>query len=99
MKKINCKDGLVNRQELDARKLRNILIRNDPAEINEIKKRLDIINEAYEKQFKEKALRNYSFFFLLIRDDPALYSAFKRFGNFQIVWEYIKSQKGKKVRY
>ncbi len=84
MKKLNCKHGLNRYQELEARKLRKILVEEDKEKEYIIKEKL----EALYVQFKQNQCSN---FFRFIKDtDVSLFSALERIGGISKLYYYLE---------
>lgn len=88
MKKFNCKEGLDKRQELEARKLRRILIGEKEDENYELENRVKNIYKSFKK---EEPIEH--FYIYIMKKDIALFSAFERTGKIESLYKFM-SEKG-----
>lgn len=86
MKKLNCKHGLEKKQELEARKIRRVLIGKKEDENDAVKNRIKNLYNAFVFS-NHKTI--YVFYNYMQKNDVVLFSAFERIGGITKLSSYI----------
>ena len=91
MKKINCKNNLFKRQELEARKIRKVLIGAEEDVGNKIENRIKDLYDSFKLGCKNigEQKKIYFFYEFVMRWDIVIYSAFQRIGGFAAFSKYV----------
>lgn len=91
MRKVNCKNNLFPRQELEARKIRRILIGEVEDTDNKVRKRIENLYKDFKFGYIDKIRqKDISLFYgFVMRWDIEVYSAFERVGGVSVFSEYV----------
>lgn len=83
MKKINCKHGLDKKQEIEARRLKNVLLSKSSSEEQKLRIRICNLFREYVKA------RNINLYDYMKVNDIVLYSAVERAGGIKSLYEFM----------
>lgn len=84
MKKINCKHGLDRKQEIEARRFKNVII-------GKTTEREDLLNKRLSRMFEEFIqTKNDSWYNYIKVNDIVIYSAFERAGGLEKLYQFME---------
>lgn len=84
MKKINCKHGLTNKEEIEARRLKKDVLEGDGKIFEE---RFVNLYNTYKKRMDG------GFYEYILKNDKVLYSMFERIGGIRSMYYYLGKYK------